>query len=250
MIDVNNDVRSQARIKFFNDLDMREINLERHGRALPRIQNRGQRPIDGLYLSLDLDVSVCGYLRFGKGPPSDHRLLWFYIITAYLLGHDLDRISKVAERRLKCNDPPIRKKYEAVYEEFINTHKILKRTQVLAKVVQEQRWVLVHGVEYEQLDDLRIQVITRASKKCRKLMMEKNDWSPTAQFLREVILFCKLCLRRAQGCRVSKSYHRSVQKKANLLDMEVPLMIDALISILKTSGFIWKKFAKDEANKA
>jgi hypothetical protein len=104
MIDVNNDVISQARIYFFNDLDIREINLEQHGRALPRTQNRGQRPIDGVSLSLDLDVSACEYLWFGKGLPSDHRLLWFDIITAYLLGHDLDLISKVAARRLKYND--------------------------------------------------------------------------------------------------------------------------------------------------
>jgi hypothetical protein len=127
---------------------------------------------------------------------------------------------------------------------------ILKLAQVLAKVVQKQRWVLVHEVEYEQLDDLRIQGITRASKKCRKLMMGNIDWSPTAQVLREVILFWKLFLRRAQGCRVSRSYHRRVQKKANLLDVEVPLMIDALISILKASILTWKKFAKDEADKA
>jgi hypothetical protein len=127
---------------------------------------------------------------------------------------------------------------------------ILKLAQVLTKVVHKQRWVLVHEVEYEQLDDLRIQGITRASKKCRKLMMGNIDWSPTAQVLREVILFWKLCLRRAQGCRVSRSYHRRVQKKANLLDVEVPLMIDDLISIIKTSILTWKKFAKDESDKA
>jgi hypothetical protein len=223
MIDVNDDVRSQARINFFNDLDMQEINLERHGRAFPRMHNRGQRPIDGVYLSLDLDVLACGYLRFVKGLPSDHHLLCFDIITAYLLGRALDLISKVAARRVKCNDPRIRKKYEAVYEEFINTHKILKRAQVLAKVVQEQRWVLVREVEYEQLDYLRIQGITRASKKCRRLMMGNINLSPTSQVLREVILFWKLCLRRAQGCRVSRSYHRRVQKKANILDVEVHL---------------------------
>jgi hypothetical protein len=59
MIYVNGDERSQSRINFFNDLDMREINLERHGRALPRTHNRGQRPVYGVYLSLDLGVSVC-----------------------------------------------------------------------------------------------------------------------------------------------------------------------------------------------
>jgi hypothetical protein len=77
------------------------------------------------------------------------------------------------------------------------------------------------------------------------------DWSRTAHVLREGILFWKLCLRRAQGCRVSRSYHRRVQnKKANISDVEVPLAIDALISIIKTSILTWKKFAKDEAGKA
>jgi ElaB/YqjD/DUF883 family membrane-anchored ribosome-binding protein len=81
-------------------------------------------------------------------------------------------------------------------------------------------------------------------------MMGNVDWSLTAHVLREVIMFWKLCLRRAQGCRVSQSYHRRVQNKANLLDVDVPLMIDDLISFLKTSILTWKKFAKDEADKA
>jgi hypothetical protein len=117
-------------------------------------------------------------------------------------------------------------------------------------VVQEQRWVLVHEVEYEQLDDMSIHGITRNLKKCQKLMMVNIDWSPTAKVLREVILFWKLFLRRAQGFRVSRSYHIRVQKKANLLDVEVPLVIDDLISIIKTSLLTWNKFAKDEAYKA
>jgi hypothetical protein len=57
-------------------------------------------------------------------------------------------------------------------------------------------------------------------------------------------------VRRAQGCRVSRSCHRRVQKKAIFLDVQVPLMIDDLISILKTSVLTWKKFARDEAKKA
>jgi hypothetical protein len=81
--------------------------------ALPRIHNRGKRPSDGVYLSLDLDVSICGYLRFGKGLPSDHPLLWLDIVAAYFLGRDLDLIIKVAARRLKCNGPRRKKKYEA-----------------------------------------------------------------------------------------------------------------------------------------
>jgi hypothetical protein len=75
VIDFKDDVKSQERINFFNDLDMSQINLEQHGMALPRTQKRGQIPIDGVYLSLDLDVSMCGYLRFGKGLPIDDRLL-------------------------------------------------------------------------------------------------------------------------------------------------------------------------------
>jgi ElaB/YqjD/DUF883 family membrane-anchored ribosome-binding protein len=49
---------------------------------------------------------------------------------------------------------------------------------------------------------------------------------------------------------LSRSYHRRFQKKANLLEVEVPLMIDDLISILKLSILAWKKCAKDEAEKA
>jgi hypothetical protein len=81
-------------------------------------------------------------------------------------------------------------------------------------------------------------------------MMGNIDWSPTAQVLRKVIFFWKLCLQRSQGCRVSQSYHRRVQRKANLLGVEVSSTIFSLISILKKSVLTWEKFAKDEAEKA
>jgi hypothetical protein len=48
---------------------------------------------------------------------------------------------------------------------------------------------------------------------------------------------------------VSGSYHRRVQRKANLLEEEVPLMVFAMISIIKTSVLTWKNFAKGEAKK-
>jgi hypothetical protein len=88
---------------------MQEKKLEQHGHSIPRTYNRGRRPIDGIYLSFYLDVSSCGYLRFRKGLPSDHRLLWFDIKIVYMLGHDLDLLSKVATRRLKYNGPRVRK---------------------------------------------------------------------------------------------------------------------------------------------
>jgi hypothetical protein len=64
--------------------------------------------------------------------------------------------------------------------------------QALEKVVTEQRWVIVHEIEYEKQDELRIQGITRASKKCRKLMLGTIDWSPTAHMLREIIFVLEI----------------------------------------------------------
>jgi hypothetical protein len=46
MLDVNDDVRSQAMLNFFNDLDIRDINLERHVHSLPRAYNIERGPID------------------------------------------------------------------------------------------------------------------------------------------------------------------------------------------------------------
>jgi hypothetical protein len=72
-------------IKICTLFDLYIINVQKILQT--RMHNRGQRPIDGAYLSLDLGVSACGYLWFGKGPPQVITA-WSDIITVYLWGHD------------------------------------------------------------------------------------------------------------------------------------------------------------------
>jgi len=56
-----------------------------HGQDAPNTHNRGSAPIDGIFMPAQLIPNIrSGYLAFGEGIPSDHRLIWVDIPVAAL----------------------------------------------------------------------------------------------------------------------------------------------------------------------
>ena len=71
--DWNEDVRSDTMIKRMVALGLREVLMEKHGgNDAPATGDRGSKPIDGVFVSLSLDIEQGGYLAFGMGCPSNH----------------------------------------------------------------------------------------------------------------------------------------------------------------------------------
>lgn len=72
----NEDIRSTAITKFFNELFMQEAILPRSEQQAPNTYNRGSRPIDGIFCSAGVDIQSGGYTEFEWGIGSTHRMVW------------------------------------------------------------------------------------------------------------------------------------------------------------------------------
>jgi hypothetical protein len=103
-------------------------------------------------------------------------------------------------------------------------------------------------MEWEVLDNLRLEGADQAASKCRKLSMGNMDWCPTATKLRAIVLLCWLCCHQAQGTKpVSRSYHQRVQKKSRLQNEVLPTNIARFVEQYKVAQREWRVFARDQA---
>jgi hypothetical protein len=87
--DINQDVNSRQLHQYFRELNMHNSILIRHPNPSPpatcrRNDNRVQ--IDGLYFSLGIVPVAAGFLNYGDGTPSDHRVLWADFRKANIMG--------------------------------------------------------------------------------------------------------------------------------------------------------------------
>jgi len=75
------------------------------GEPLMAMHNCSSKPIDGIFVSHKLlPMIMGGYLAFGAGIPSDHRLLWIDIPATGLGLDPAKNQTKFAARCLQCHD--------------------------------------------------------------------------------------------------------------------------------------------------
>ncbi len=109
-VDVNEDIRMEEIMAFFDKFGMANIMLMKHGQEAPATQNRGNYPIDRLFATRALQNHQCGYLS-GLDAIGDHRCLWIDIPEERLFSSNLPLLTKPKARRLKMEDPHTIKKY-------------------------------------------------------------------------------------------------------------------------------------------
>ena len=138
----------------FRDEGLIEVCTASHGQNGPTTYDRGQRPIDGIFVTSTLLSSRCVYLPF----EFDHRALWIDIPMSIALGHDAAEIKRPAARRLKNNDPRVRNRYLKLYSAALTGLQLFERLDRLMQRISKppsQEDVK----EYNLIDGLR----TRAS---------------------------------------------------------------------------------------
>ena len=77
LIDVNEDVGNPYMTAQLGNIGLKEATLDRHNQSWDRqaTYHRGQDPIDGIFVSANLQFQDSGYLPFSE-TPSDHRGIW------------------------------------------------------------------------------------------------------------------------------------------------------------------------------
>ncbi len=109
-----------------NGLDLQEAILH-HTRLCPGATYfRGSKPIDGLWVSDDLDISNACIMPFGYGI-GDHRAYILDVPLELLVGEDPIKIVRPAGRRLNSKLSGCSKAYIKSFEDNIVTHRLLER---------------------------------------------------------------------------------------------------------------------------
>lgn len=89
-MDINEDARDGKLAKRLQELGLREgVTTHHKNKSPPATQNRNttRTPIDGIWVTGNLEIIKAGYSAFDGACKSDHRALWMDITTTTLLGH-------------------------------------------------------------------------------------------------------------------------------------------------------------------
>ena len=134
--DWNEDIRSDTMVKQMEALGLCEVLMEKQGgNDAPATGDRGSKPIDGVFVSLSLDIEQGGYLAFSMGCPSDHRAGWIDVTYEAALGYPMAQLKRLRARRLQNKDQRIVKKYLDYLVSFIVLHRLVEKAVTLESKV-------------------------------------------------------------------------------------------------------------------
>jgi hypothetical protein len=152
-------------------------------RLLTYSRNFQDTPIDGIFATPSIHLQAGGYLAFGEGPGVDHRALWLDISYQVAFGHSAPAMGQSNARRLTCEDPRIRQRYNELFRRFVQQHRLDLRafnlqTQIQGSLTSNQQ------SKYEGITTLRTQGMSMATQGCHNLQMGEVEWNPELPNLR------------------------------------------------------------------
>jgi len=218
-VDVNEDIRMEEIMAFFDKFGMANIMLMKHGQEAPATQNRGNYPIDRLFATRALQNHQCGYLS-GLDAIGDHRCLWIDIPEERLFSSNLPLLTKPKARRLKMEDPHTIKKYIEYLEMHIMWHNLLEKTkQLTTQLTEASNLTRAIETQLNSIDNFRIQGMLWAEKQCCKLHTRPYGWSPPITYLIQTIKYWWYSDKCAKGLlyhtRILHQLKRALPKVAN-----------------------------------
>jgi hypothetical protein len=196
MGDLNEDIRSNSITKFFSDFNMTEPIITRHGHNAPKTFNYGTTPIDGVFISQDVNVLAGGYTPTKWGMSTDHRLIWIDVEMGTLFGQALSKPWAPKARRLKLNDPRIVARFMSARIRLSQQDNILTSLKELQSSIASEGLGRNHIHRLKELDRLCTGHVIEADKQRRKLKMGAVPWSPPLQQSIDRIRYYRACIGR------------------------------------------------------
>jgi hypothetical protein len=133
--DFNDDIRGRPIHTFFQELDMRELILDMHGQDAPNTYAGGVHPIDGIFGTRNIQPINGGYTAVEWGLHSDHRMLWVDVRTDVVFGTNETPLWKPMARRLKCNDPRLVDRFNALRNRHATKHNLVSLIDVVRTAI-------------------------------------------------------------------------------------------------------------------
>jgi hypothetical protein len=238
MGDWNTDVRDLSLINFFDNHNMEEILIARHGDSAPATCNMGSAPIDGVWGTRGLEISAGGYFNFEDGLPGNHRTLWWDISYLHALGHTQPAIIRRTGRRLKLDDPRCTARYLRYRKAHAVAHKLRDK-----HIANERKSTFPStpsaDARHEINDRLTVEGMIWAEEKCRKFRGGNVPWSPPVERSRREILLVEALIKRRQGKHSSSRYIRRFEKQLKVTFHR--LTLPQLLRQLRKSKGVYRK---------
>jgi hypothetical protein len=211
MIDLNDDVTRGLAHDKLKAIGLQESITTRHGNSQPSTCNRGNKAIDGMYVSSTIMIQKGGYCPFNTFP-SDHRALWIDVTINNICGNNMAPVLHPQARRLKCNDPKIQKKWTTLYLKALAEQNAIQRVYKLqTQLVQPLTEPMIQ--EYEKLRRIRTNARRHADNKCRKLRMGGVPYSVELSTARKKIELWQAILSWKLGRKVNSKYIKRLERR-------------------------------------
>jgi hypothetical protein len=114
-IDINQNISDPVLRERFCLVGLTEAISHHHSPSLPPANynwNYSDTPIDGIWVSSQVEVLVCGYGAFDLGNDgADHQVLWMAVHLASIFGYALQRLNQRVPQRLRSDDPHLVARY-------------------------------------------------------------------------------------------------------------------------------------------
>jgi hypothetical protein len=179
-------VRSRKIRQWANELNLHNVIFNRHPHLSPPAtcqRNDNRVPIDALFSSTCIMPVAAGFLKYGKGTPSGHCVLWADFPKAAIIG------ARAADYRpsvvgLRASDPRDVTRYNTRAFAKLQAAKILPALQTLSDLPPKD-FALEHQQEFNRLQqihcDIRLQVRENVRHVYRGTQQFSPEWQRTLQ---------------------------------------------------------------------
>jgi endonuclease/exonuclease/phosphatase family metal-dependent hydrolase len=216
MGDFNEDVRSSYINNYFKQFGMTEIITNQHGTNAPNTYARGQIPIDGIFATQTLAAVLSGYSPLYWGTGTDHRMVWVDLDSTIVFGDTISELWHPKRRRLTLQDPCTVERFLLHRKTHMKSCNLVKEVKQLYSSIVDKRMSAAQQEYYEYLDQLRVEGILTADKRCRKLKTGSVPWSPIFQKSINNIQYLRVCIKRLSGMNVNSRTLLRLFKKSSL----------------------------------
>ena len=142
------------------------------------VVTKTNKPIDGVFTSLELTDLECGYLAFGDGLPGDHRMAWLDIPYSLAFGYNPPHLHQPERRVLNLEDPRVEDFYHKEVLERFSHHKIFDKVDRLTKLVQQHASVDRIQRMHHQIAKLNQSIRLAVERRMKACKRGGVPWSP------------------------------------------------------------------------
>ena len=174
MGDFNSDY---AKLKtWMSEAGLIDLMAAKHGVCPPTHIKSKHDPLDCIFGSPSISIARGGFLSFHK-LLSDHRGIWIDIPKFMLYGYNPPQPVFPSARRLKTNDPRVKKKYLSILFQEMTRRDLFKCMNHIHEYASSHLSDQIIK-EYESIYASSAEAMAIAEKQCRKLHTGAHYWSP------------------------------------------------------------------------